>query len=114
MHTSPRTTAHAAAIHAAGDMCAHAAPGHDLHPIQRRLAAATPSRWVDAIAGDVTDDGWLEIRPLDGSPASRVWHHEHLADIVHPGEPVALHGRYHVLVAAAGWLNVAAARALAD
>jgi len=113
MSTSPRTAPHtAAALHPAGDMCAHAAPGHDLHPIQKRLAAATPSRWTDAIAGETSADGWLELHAVDGSPLPRVWHHEHLGDIVHPGEPVPLHGRYHVLVVGSSWLNVADAPSL--
>lgn len=106
MNPSPRI-APAAALHPAGDMCAHATPGHDLHPVQRRLAAATPTRWVDAIAGATSDDGWLDLLSLDGELVARVWHHEHLAEIVRQGDPVALHTRYHVLAAAGEWRNVA-------
>lgn len=106
MSTSTRT-ATAAELHPAGGMCAHADPGHDLHPVQRRLAAATPSRWIDAIAGETSPDGWLELRPLDGAPTFRVWHHEHLAGAVHPGAPVAVHPRYHVLASGSEWLSVA-------
>ncbi|WP_110589715.1 hypothetical protein [Microbacterium suaedae] len=107
MNTSSRTATNAAALHPAGDMCAHATPGHDLHPVQRRLAAATPTRWIDAIAGSTSDDGRLDLWSLDGELVARVWHHEHLAEIARTGSPVALHTGYHVLAAAGAWHNVA-------
>ncbi|MGW9113596.1 hypothetical protein [Microbacterium sp. NPDC055683] len=93
-------------LHEAGAMCAEVGAGHDMHMLQRRLASATPSRWVDAIAGHADADGWLDLAGLDGVVLTRVWHHEHLGGLVRPGEPVALHEGYHVLALASGWLNV--------
>lgn len=93
-------------LHEAGALCAEVGPGHDMHLLQRRIVAATPSRWIDAIAVAVDADGWLELRDLQGRALTRVWHHAPLASIVAPGEPVALHDGYHVLSAAGRWLNV--------
>ncbi|WOF24627.1 hypothetical protein N8K70_08235 [Microbacterium betulae] len=93
-------------LHEAGALCAEVGPGHDMHMLQRRVVAATPSRWVDAIAGATSEDGWLDLHGLDGRVVTRVWHHESLRRTVLPGEPVALHAGYHVLSVGDTWLNV--------
>ncbi len=85
--------------------CAMSAPGHDLHPMQRVVTAATPSSWVDAVVGEVTPDGWATLHAADDDRAFRVWHHEPLAGLSQ-GEPVALHGTYHVLAQGQRWWNV--------
>ncbi|HEY0118518.1 MAG TPA: hypothetical protein VGC04_07050 [Cellulomonas sp.] len=85
--------------------CAMAAPGHDLHPLQRVVAAATPSSWVDAWVGEATPDGWATLHAADDDRVIRVWHHEPLAGLT-PGEPVALHRTYHVLALGPRWWNV--------
>lgn len=83
--------------------CAMSAPGHDLHPLQRVVAAATPSSWVDAFVGEVAG-GWVTLHTADGERVVRVWHHQELA--LTAGEPVALHVTYHVLALGRRWLNV--------
>ncbi len=97
------------ALHAAtcpGELgCAMSDPGHDLHPLQRLVAAATPSAWVDAFVADTGDDGWVTLRAADDGRAVRVWHHGSLAGLVE-GEPVALHPTYHVLALGLRWVNV--------
>jgi hypothetical protein len=91
-----------------GAMCADIRPGHGLHALQLRLAAATPSHWRDALVTAVREDGWVEAITLDGSPVS-LWNHGDLTDVVAPGEPVALHEVYNVLTAGARRFNVLAA-----
>ena len=104
MSSNPENTA----LHAAtcpGELgCAMSSPGHDLHPLQRVVAAATPSSWVDAFVGEVTPDGWATLYAADDGRALRVWHHEALT--VPAGEPVALHATYHVLAVGTHWVNV--------
>lgn len=67
-HLSPlEVTERAACMCDHGDVCSSFAPGHALHLIQARLAAATPSDWVDGIvehADAVT--GELRVRTLEG------------------------------------------------
>ena len=89
----------------AGDLgCAMSGAGHDLHPLQRIVAAATPSSWVDGFVGLVGDDGWVTVHAAEGGRAFRVWHHDALG--LGAGEPVALHATYHVLALGRRWVNV--------
>jgi hypothetical protein len=90
-----------------GAMCADIRPGHGLHALQLRLAVATPSRWDDALVVDVRDDGWVSAVTLEGTSVS-LWNHGDLAQVVSPGEPVALHSIYNVLCAGARRFNVLA------
>jgi hypothetical protein len=103
MSSNPENTA----LHAStcpGDLgCAMSAAGHDLHPMQRVAATATPSSWVDAFVGQVAG-GWATLQAADDERVFRVWHHEQLS--LTAGEPVALHATYHVLAVGRQWLNV--------
>lgn len=98
-----------AALHAvtcAGELgCAMSEPGHDLHPLQRMVASATSSSWVDAFVGGAADDGWVTVYSADDERAFRVWHHQPLVGLTE-GEPVALHPTYHVLALGRRWVNV--------
>ena len=81
-----------------GGSCSSLAPGHALHLIQARLAAATPSEWTDAIvehADAVSGD--IVVRTLDSDEAIALWSGAGAAGRVEPGAPVALHARYDVL-----------------
>lgn len=93
-----------------GEMCADTRPGHGLHALQLRLSSATPSRWRDALVTHVRDDGWVGVATLDGEHVA-LWNHGDLAEVVSPGEPVALHGLYNVLVAGSRRFNVLASTA---
>ena len=88
-----------------GEMCADTRPGHGLHALQLSLAAATPSQWIDLVVSAATDTGWVEAYDLDGTPIA-LWNHRDLADVVSPGDPVALHAAYNVLSAGARRFNV--------
>ena len=90
-----------------GQACSQFSPGHALHLIQTRLAAATPSDWSDAIveSADVAG-GEITLRTLDGQTA-RVWNATGAAGAVAPGEPVSLHARYDVLAVGGQRFNVA-------
>ena len=92
--------------HAPGMPCAVAAPGHTITFLQERVAAATPSQWRDALVEHVTDDGWVVLRTLHDDLRVWAWHHQDLSDALHPGDPVALHGVYHVLAHGTERLNV--------
>lgn len=92
-----------------GAACTSYAPGHAVHLIQRRLVAATPAEWIDAIVvavdparGRLTVSGALDDRPRT------LWSAAGAADAVSPGEPVALHARYHVLALGPQRFNVRA------
>ncbi len=89
-----------------GDTCSSFAAGHALHLIQARLAAATPSDWVDAIV-DAADarSGFLILRTLTGE-AIALWNGVGAAGRVSAGTPVALHERYHVLAIGSERFNV--------
>jgi len=89
-----------------GDACTSFAPGHALHLIQSRLAAATPSEWVDAIV-DTADrrSGFLILHTLTGDVIA-LWNGVGAASRVSVGTPVALHERYHVLAVGSERFNV--------
>lgn len=103
MNANPEeTTLHATC---AGELgCAMSAAGHDLHPLQRIVASATSSSWVDAFVGEAGPDGWVTVHAADDGRTFRVWHHDPLA--LAAGEPVALHVTYHVLALGRRWVNV--------
>jgi hypothetical protein len=89
-----------------GGACSSFAAGHALHLIQARLAAATPSEWVDAVVSDVDHGtGELALRTISDGAIIRVWHATSPGLAV--GDPVALHARYAVLSAWGRRLNVA-------
>lgn len=88
-----------------GKMCADIRPGHGLHAVQLRLAAATPSQWQDLIVAAVHENGWVDTFTIDGTPVA-LWNHRDLAEVVSPGEPVALHPSYNVLSAGSRRFNV--------
>ncbi len=88
-----------------GRECDSYAPGHALHLIQARLVSATPSEWIDAIVEHADRaSGSVHLRTLDGD-AITVWNGAGAAATVRPGEPIALHGRYHVLRAGSTQFN---------
>lgn len=89
-----------------GGACSSFAAGHALHLIQARLAAATPSEWIDAIVEDVDEAaGEVSLRPVSDGATIKVWHAASTGLAV--GDPAALHGRYAVLSAWGRRLNVA-------
>ncbi|MGA0566195.1 hypothetical protein ACO2Q7_02575 [Rathayibacter sp. KR2-224] len=91
-----------------GAMCVDIRPGHGLHALQLRLAAATPSQWRDALVVRVREDGWVDAMTLEGAEVT-LWNHGDLAHVVKPGEPVAVHSVYNVLSAGSRRFNVLAA-----
>lgn len=91
-----------------GFECSSYAPGHALHLIQYRLAAATPLEWVDGIVEHAdAEAGTLIVRTLADGERITVWSGSGAAWIVTAGSPVALHARYHVLASGRQWFNVA-------
>ncbi len=104
------STDHEPALHAStcpeelGMGCGTVGAGHGLHAVQRAVAAATPSAWVDAVVAGQAAGGWTRLHAVEDGRELRVWHHVPLG--VDAGEPVALHTTYHVLAAGARWSNV--------
>lgn len=91
---------------AGGAECSSFAPGHALHLVQARLVAATPAEWVDALVESTdADTGETVLRTVAEDRRIRVW--SAAAPGVAAGDPVALHGRYRVLIAGSRRLNVA-------
>ncbi|WP_295014816.1 hypothetical protein [uncultured Microbacterium sp.] len=90
-----------------GDVCSSFAPGHALHLIQSRLAAATTAGWADALVTGVDrGQGLIEVRTLDGD-ALVLWNAGGAALEVAPGQPVAVHTRWDVLAIGSLRYNVA-------
>ncbi|WES65682.1 hypothetical protein P0L94_06315 [Microbacter sp. GSS18] len=91
-----------------GLRCSSYRPGHALHLIQARLAAATPTEWVDAIVESVDADAGVIVVAglLDGRTVS-VWNGAGAVSAVAAGTPVALHARYDVLAVGSARFNVA-------
>ena len=83
--------------------------GHDLHPIVRQAAVATPSNWVDAVVVSASRDGLLQFVGLADGAAARRWHHADLGAVLAPGTPVAFHSVYGVLAIGEELLSVRAA-----
>lgn len=90
-----------------GEVCSSFAPGHALHLIQSRLAAATPSGWADAIVEHAdAASGVILVRALaDGEPTA-LWSGAGAARTLAPGAPVSVHERYHVLAVGRERFNV--------
>lgn len=81
-----------------GGVCSSYAPGHALHLIQSRLAAATPSDWVDAIVESVdAASGDLVLFDIADGTTITVWNAQGASTQLEAGAPVALHARYDVL-----------------
>ncbi|GAA3939961.1 hypothetical protein [Microbacterium soli] len=90
-----------------GHTCSSFAPGHALHLIQARMAAATPLGWADALVTDADPvSGVLHLRTLDGE-AVTVWNAGGAALEAPSGAPVALHRDYGVLAIGTARYNVA-------
>ncbi|QEO09529.1 hypothetical protein [Protaetiibacter larvae] len=85
------------------EMCAEhcTGEGHRLHPIQRAVAASSPSSWVDGFA--FPSGHGIAFHGLDGSVRS-LWHHV-VRDLAE-GEPVAFHPVAGVLSVRGALLNV--------
>lgn len=97
----------AACMCAAGGRCSSFAPGHALHLIQSRLAAATPAGWVDAVVESADGgSGTIVARTLDGDVLS-LWSGSGAALDLPAGTPVAVHTRYAVLAIGRVRYNVA-------
>jgi hypothetical protein len=101
--------------HTGAGLCANRGAGHALQPIQARVAAATPSKWVDGIVVSVATDGWIGIRLLvvpdaldtpDSTETVWVWHHEDLTAELGAGQPVAVHALYNVLASGRDRISV--------
>ncbi len=90
-----------------GAVCSSSAPGHRLHLIQARLAAATPREWEDGIVEQAdAESGELVVRTLDGR-ALTLWNAAGAALGAPAGSPVTFHTRYHVLAVGRARFNVA-------
>ncbi len=102
--TSASATAHSCVL---GEdlMCAHVTPGHTLDVMRRRLAAATPSRFQDALVVSVSGSV-AELVLLGSGTVVRVWNHEALGAVLAVGEPVALHPVYDVLAVGDDWVSI--------
>lgn len=88
-----------------GAMCVHDRSGHTLTQMRLALALATPRGWRDGVLVGVDADGWIDVVTLDGA-ALRLWNHADLTAVLTPGEPVAVHADYDVLIAGDVRLNV--------
>jgi len=102
----PTTQNHTQCDCALGMDCAVYAPGHAMQFIQERVASASPSKWRDALVDHVAADGWVALRTINDSAQVWVWHHADLSDVVRVGDPVAIHGLYHVLALGRERFNV--------
>ncbi len=100
-------TGRAACMCSTGGRCSSAAPGHALHLIQARLAAATPAGWTDALVAAADPiSGDLVVRTLDGETHA-LWNASGAALEAAVGAPVALHTAYGVLAVGRAQFNVA-------
>jgi hypothetical protein len=90
-----------------GGVCSSFGPGHALHLIQSRLAAATPSDWIDAVV-DRADaaTGTVLVRRIDDGAVFELWSAAGAAAVLEKGAPVAVHARYHVLAVGTHRFNV--------
>jgi len=92
-----------------GDVCSSFAPGHALHLIQARLAAATTAGWTDALVSGVDRTaGVVQVTTLGGETLA-LWNAGGAALEVEPGQPVAVHTSWDVLAIGAQRYNVARA-----
>ena len=90
-----------------GGACDSFAPGHALHLIQARLAAATPSDWSDVVV-EASDprSGVIIVRSVADDEPVALWNGAGAAAHASAGTPVALHERYHVLAVGRTRFNV--------
>lgn len=91
--------------------CVSYAPGHRLHITPARLAGETPWNWRDAVVARV-DGHEASAQYVAEQGSVRFWHHEDLAGVIAPGEPVRVHERYRQLLCPAGLLSVAVLQGL--
>jgi hypothetical protein len=90
-----------------GGPCTSYDPGHALHLIQSRLAAATPSEWRDGIVVGVdAGRGTVTVRTWDSDAETTYYSAAGAASTAQLGEPVAVHARYRVLTAGRARFNV--------
>lgn len=103
--------------HTGADTCANRGPGHELQPVQARVAAATSSKWVDGIVTAVSADGWIGVRLFghaetlgasgpDAESTEWVWNHADLTGRLATGSPVAVHSLYNVLASGRSRISV--------
>ncbi|GAA4668491.1 hypothetical protein [Frondihabitans cladoniiphilus] len=83
--------------------------GHDLHPIIRRAALATSTKWVDALVTSAAANGRIELRAFATGETLVRWHHADLGEVLAAGTPVAVHELYSVLAVGDELLSVRAA-----
>lgn len=69
------------------EMCGVEAPGHAIYAMQKRVAAATPRQWEDAIVARV-EPGRVIAWSLAGAEIVIALHGD--GDVA-PGEPIAVH-----------------------
>lgn len=84
-------------LHVCSGSCDMAAAGHSVSVIAERVAAATPSKWSDAIVVAAYSAGWLELALLTDDSTVVVWNHADLTQSLTPGTPVSLHSVYNLL-----------------
>lgn len=86
-------------------ICDEHGAGHELSAIRARAAAATPSKWRDAVVVSAESTGWISLELFETGERVRAWNHARLdASVV--GSPVALHEVYAVLAVGASRLSV--------
>ncbi|WP_460773380.1 hypothetical protein [Microbacterium sp. GXF7504] len=90
-----------------GGRCTSYDPGHALHLIQARLAAATPSEWTDGIVVATDPErGTVTVRGWDDAVETVYANSAGAADAASVGTPVAVHARYRVLAVGRSRFNV--------
>lgn len=80
--------------------------GHELHPIRRAAAAATPSLWVDAVVTRLADDGTFEITDIFTGGRFTLWNHRDVTPLTAVGELASYHPTYGVVALGPEWLSV--------
>ncbi|MFT4210715.1 MAG: hypothetical protein QM626_02485 [Microbacterium sp.] len=89
----------------AGGRCTSYDPGHALHLVQARLAAATPAEWRDAFVVAIDDDA-VTLRWASTGAQTTFANASGATNVVQVGEPVAVHDRYRVLAVGRRRFNV--------
>ncbi len=89
-----------------GQDCDQLAAGHALSFMRLRLAAATPTKWRDAIVDEVSEDGHIRLTTIADQQTILLWHHTDAGQSLGVGDPVALHDLYQVLAVGRAWLSV--------
>jgi len=104
--TQPLRSALLGTLHDCQGACEMAAGGHGLGVMQARLAAATPSKWADAVVTSVSAAGWIEVALIADDSTALLWNHSDLSASIAVGDPVAVHAVYDVLAAGGAKHNV--------